>query len=226
MKLKSRMNDNSSANLDKQTNELCQGLTLLGIEYDEHIIQKFRKYIDVLCEYKNRFHLLSHQDYIHISKRHFLTSLAALRYVTHCYNACDIGAGAGFPSIPLKILRPEVNFTLFESKKKKAKFLKHLICELDLSGIDIIDGRAEHFKEKKFDLILLKAVGKINRLIKIIDNLIEPKGCAVFYKSHQVEEEIRTANNELKKRGYRVEVEKVFTPIENLPLALVVLKKL
>ena len=56
--------------------------------------------------------------------------------------------------------------------------------------------------------------------------MIEPKGCAVFYKSHQVEEEIRTANNELKKRGYRVEVEKVFTPIENLPLALVVLKKL
>lgn len=226
MKLKSGKDNKPSSNIDKEISELCQGLTLLGIKYDEHIIQKFQKYINFLYESKNRLHLLSQQDYNHISKRHFLTSLAALDYVKHCRNACDIGAGAGFPSIPLKILRPEVSFTLFEAKKKKAKFLKHLIYELDLSGIDIIDGRAEHFKEKKFDLILLKAVGKIKKLIRIINNLIEPGGYAVFYKSHQVEEEIRAADKELRKRGFRVEVEKVFTPIENLPVALVVLKKL
>lgn len=217
------MVNNQPGNIEKEIVELQQGLTLIDIKYDKDIIQKFRRYIEVLYEYKNRLHLLSHQDYNHISKRHFLTSLVVFHYIKNYTNACDIGAGAGFPSIPLKILKPEIEFTLFESKKKKARFLRHVVCELNLSDVEIIDRRAEHYKAKKFDLILLKAVGKIKKLIKTIDALIKPGGCAIFFKSHQIEGEIRAAGKELKKKGFCVQVEKLFTPVENLPLALVIL---
>ncbi len=213
------------SNIKREITELQHGLTLIDIPYDTHIIQKFKRYIEVLYDYKNRLHLLSHRDYSHIAKRHFLTSLMAFHYINDCQTLCDIGAGAGFPSLPLKIVRPEIEYTLFESKRKKAKFLRHLVGELGLLGVDIIDERAENFTEKRFDLILLKAAGKIKKLLKTIDNLIKPKGRAIFYKPHRVEGEIKVAERELRKRKFRIQIEKLYTPIEHVPLALVILKK-
>jgi len=149
----------------------------------------------------------------------------ALSHMGDCRNVCDLGAGAGFPSVPLKILRPKIRFTLFESKNKKTEFLNCLINELSLSGITIINDRAEHYCAQKFDLILVKAAGKIKKLIKVIDHLMAPKGCTIFYKSHEVEDELRIAESVLKKRGFQAQVERKWTPVENLPLALVILKK-
>ena len=211
--------------VEGEMEELKKGLDHLCIEYNDHILEKFKRYVKILYEYKNKIHLLSHQDYNRISKRHFLISLMALPYIKGHNNACDIGVGAGFPSIPLKILRPEISFTLFESKQKKAEFLKYLTGELNLSKIQIINDRAENYTSGKFDLILIKAAGKIRKLIKVIDYLILQTGKAVFYKSIQVEDEIRIAEKEIKKRGFQVQVIKLSTPIENLPLTLVMLKR-
>ena len=211
--------------ISKEIEELERGLRILNIDYNKIILQKFRKYIEVLYQYKGKIHLLSHQDYSRISKRHFLISLVAFPYVKDHNRVCDIGAGAGFPSIPLKILCPKINFTLFESKKKKAEFLKYLIGQLDLSGIKVVGSRAEDYESGDFDLILIRAAGKIKKLIKMIDHLLTPDGCAIFYKSHKIEDEIKIAEKELKKMKFDIQVKKLVTPIENLPLALVTLKK-
>jgi 16S rRNA (guanine527-N7)-methyltransferase len=224
MKLKSRT-DSRPEDIKKELTELKQGLDTLGISFNTQHIKKFRRYIEILLEYKNRIHLLSHQDYNRITRRHFLPSLMAFPYIKNHCTACDIGTGAGFPALPLKIFMPEIDFTLFESRGKKAKFLRYLIDELELTGTNVIDDRAEKFKGNKFNLILLKAVGRIKKLIKTIDNLMLPHGCAIFYKSHRVAGEIKSAEKELKKRGFQLRIEKLHTPIENLPLALVILKK-
>ncbi len=225
MKLRSETVHNQIDDITKELTELQQGLTLMGIPYNDQTIQKFKRYIEILYAFKRKLHLLSHRDYHHIAKRHFLPSLMVLQYIDDYHFACDIGAGAGLPSLPLSIVRPESQYILFESQKKKATFLRYVIDELGLSGVEIIDDRAEHFSERKFDLILLKAVGTIKKLIKTIDNLIEPNGYAVFYKTHRVTDEIRAADKELRKRGFQVQIERLSTPLENLSLALVMLRK-
>jgi 16S rRNA (guanine527-N7)-methyltransferase len=209
----------------KEIAELERGFKILDIAYNKNTLRKFRKYIEILYQYKGKIHLISHQDYRRISKRHFLTSFMAFPYVIDHNHACDIGAGAGFPSIPLKIICPQINFTLFESKKKKAEFLKRLIDELHLSGIKVVGSRAEDYESGNFDLILIKAAGKIKKLIKVIDLFLTPNGRAIFYKSHRIESEMRAAEKELEKRKFEAQVKQLVTPIEKLPFALVILKR-
>jgi len=225
MKSKRKVTRHQPRDVDRELTELRRGLTLAGITYNRQVIEKFRIYIEVLHNYKGRLHLLSHRDYYHIATRHFLTSLMAIPYLEGCRTVCDVGAGAGFPSLPLKIVLPDIECTLFESQKKKACFLRQLIEKLELSQVNIIDERAECFAGKTFDVILLKAVGKIKELLEIIDNLIAPRGRAIFYKSHRVEGEIHAAEKELRKKGYQIQLDRLYTPIENKPLALVILKK-
>lgn len=215
----------NTINIEEDLGILKKGFTTLSIKYDEDAIFKFKKYLEILYQYKNKIHLVSHQDYSCIGLRHFLPSLISLPFIGNPHYACDIGAGAGFPSVPIKIFRPEINFTLFESTKKKARFLQYLTNELGLTEIEVINLRAEDYPEKKFDLILIKAAGKIKKLIKTIDYLIAPGGIAIFYKSSQVEDEINIAEKEIKKRGFLVKIEKLSTPIENRPLTLVILSK-
>lgn len=211
--------------IDSELMILKDGFKELGIDAEEDVFNKFRIYLEVLYHYKNRLHLISHNDYRRISLKHFLPSLMILKFITDVQNACDIGTGAGFPSIPVKILKPGMNFTLFESIKKKANFLRDLIKELNLSNIKVIAERAEKYRGERFNLILVRAAGKINDLIKTIDLLIEPEGKAVFYKTRAVEEEIRQAEDRLNRMNFSIKVENVYTPVEKIPMSLVFLTK-
>ena len=216
---------NGSHDYDREIQELKQGLDVLKIPYNTKIINYFQKYIELLYEYEDKVHLLSQADYDCISKRHFLPSLVALQHVTHCRTVCDIGAGAGFPSVPLKIFTPGLHYALFESTKKKARFLERLVQELELQHMEVIDGRAEHCKDKKFDLVLLKAVGKIKDMLETIDRFLVLQGRAIFFKSPSVEDEINQARPELTKRGFQVRVERVSTPLEQRSMALVIIER-
>ena len=205
--------------------ELRAGLETLHIEYHKADLEKFRRYLEVLDDYRNKIHLISHQDYTRVSKKHFLPSLLALPYVKGVHHACDIGAGAGFPSIPLKIFTPDLNLILFESVRKKAEFLKYLVCELKLDNVQIVNERAENYPTAAFDLVLIRAAGKIKKLVKVIDRLVSANGCAIFYKTCRTEDEVKIAQSEIEKRKFVITVKELRTPLENQPLALVILKR-
>ncbi len=209
----------------REIEELKQGLDILKIPYNTKIINYFQKYIELLYEYEGKVHLLSRADYECISKRHFLPSLVALQHVTHCRTVCDIGAGAGFPSVPLKIFTPGLHYTLFESTKKKARFLERLVTDLELQHVEVIDDRAEHYEDRKFDLVLLKAVGKVKHMLETIDRFLVMQGRAIFFKSPQVEDEISEAKPELTKRRFQVRIERVSTPLEQRLMALVIIER-
>jgi 16S rRNA (guanine527-N7)-methyltransferase len=213
-------------NYVQELDELTKGLDVLSINYTNQTREKFRTYLDMLYKYRHRIHLLSDTDYSRISRRHFLTSLIALPYLAERTSAADIGAGAGFPSVPLSICAPDITFTLFESKQKKAHFLEALIRALQLPYVHVVHGRAENYTSKRFDVILLKAVGKIKRLIKVVDRLIVPGGDAIFFKSYNIDAELESAKQEIEKKHFQVQIEKFTTPLEHLPVALVILKKI
>ncbi len=204
---------------------LKKGFEELKIVASDEALNKFKNYLKILYEYRNRFHLISHRDYTRIAIKHFLPSLLILKFLANERCACDIGAGAGFPSIPVKILKPEIDFTLFESVKKKADFLKDLINRLELSGIEVVAQRAENYKEKKFDLILIRAAGKIRELLNTIDILLAAEGSAIFYKKADIEKELKQAEKQLHRRNFSLNIERIYTPIEKLPVSLVFLRR-
>lgn len=224
--MKSKTENKEQRNIGQEIAELETGLTELGIDFDDVVLERFKTYLEVLLSYRATLHLVSHGDYERISRRHFLPSLIAFPYVKKHGRSCDVGAGAGFPSVPLKILLPDLDLVVFEAQRKKAGFLHHLVSELDLSGIEIVNDRAEHYSGRGFDLVLLRAVGKIDRLVRVVDMLLLHGGEAIFYKTHRVNEEIERAEKNLKKRRFRFEVKKTITPVEKLPIALVILSKL
>ena len=224
--MKSKTGNEQHRHIVQEIAELETGLTELGIDFDDAVLEKFRTYLDILYAYRTTLHLVSHGDYERIGRRHFLPSLVAFPCVKKHIRSCDVGAGAGFPSVPLKILLPDLDLVIFEAQRKKASFLHHLVREHDLSEIEIVNDRAECYSGPKFDLALLKAVGKIDRLVRVVDMLLLPGGEAIFYKTHRVDGEIERTEKKLKKKCFHIEVKKTTTPVEKSPIALVILKKL
>jgi 16S rRNA (guanine527-N7)-methyltransferase len=122
-------------------------------------------------------------------------------------------------------LLPDLELVIFESVQKRASFLQHLVEELELTRVQVINDRAEQYSGTGFDLVLLKAVGKIRDLIDVVDKLLTPGGKAMFFKTHQVEPEIASVKGELKRRGFELQLEKIHTPLEKLPVSLVIMTK-
>ena len=220
-----RKQNNPAYDIEREMAELEKGMTELGISFGRDTLEKFKTYLSVLHSYHGRVHLLSHRDYERISRRHFLPCLVALPYVQNYKRICDIGSGAGFPSLPLKIFRREAHLTIFEAQHKKADFLKHLLGSMDLKEVEIVNGRAEEYSGEKFDLALLRAVGKIGKLAGVLDALLKPGAQAIFFKTFNVQEEIDKAQKVLRKHNFQVSIRKTSTPLEKAPLALVILRK-
>jgi 16S rRNA (guanine527-N7)-methyltransferase len=209
-----------------EIDDVRQGLAELDIDFTEQTIECFETYITILHDCRDRVHLLSHRDYGRISRRHFLASLVAYPYVKRHERVCDVGAGAGFPSVPLKIVLPAIDFVLFESNRKKAEFLRHLVDRLLLERIRVINSRAEDYSGQGFDLILFKAVGKIDKLMKVVDALVVPGGEVIFFKTQDVGAELRRAARAIEKKGFSAEVREMHTPVEKIPMALVIMRRL
>lgn len=211
--------------LEREVVDLRLGLAELGINIDSDVVDRFKEYLQILYSYHGKLHLLSRRDYERISRRHFLPSLAALQYVRKHSRACDVGAGAGFPSIPIKVVMPVLDLVIFESVTKKAKFLRALVKGLGLERVEVRNERAEDYAGKGFDLMLFKAVGKISKMIRVVDKLLLPEGEAIFYKSRDVEAELRHAIDYIEKSNFKKEVVDLSTPVEALPLTLVILRR-
>lgn len=221
----SRKANSSAEDARREIGELKTGLSRLGIELDRTAAGRFTVYLQTLYDYHGKLHLISHQDYGRISRRHFLPSVLGFPYLRDRARVCDIGSGAGFPSVPLKILKPEIDLVIIEAVKKKAGFLTRLIERLRLERVEVVNERAEQYTGRPFDLVLLKAVGKIEKLLPTVDALLTPDGEAIFYKTPDVDEELRRAGRVMAKFGYDAEVIRTATPLEQLPLALVRMRR-
>ena len=225
MPSKSAMDNPRTGSFQHELDVLIQGLNDLHIPFTPRTISCFRRYLEILHEYQKRVHLISNSDYQAVSARHFLPSVLAYHYLENRFRACDIGAGAGFPSMPLKIVKPDIRLTLFESVTKKARFLETLINALDLPDVEVLNERAEYHTGERFDLVLLRAVGRIKDMVSTVDRVLTEDGIAIFYKTHEVAEEIAAAQRKLEHMKLVVRIEKLHTPITHKPLALAIVTR-
>jgi 16S rRNA (guanine527-N7)-methyltransferase len=219
------MKHDPSPDIIRELTDLRQGLDALHIPYSDHTIDLFKKYLRLLYEFRGKIHLVSSGDYKHIVRRHCLVSLMVYPYVADAETICDVGPGAGFPSIPLAVVYPNKAFTLIESKGKMVDFLSRVKTNIPLANVKIIHARAEEYTDSSFELIFLKAVGKMTKVLKMIDDLVMAKGKVIFFKSHNIDKEIIAAQSFIDKHGYQVSLSKLWTSIEHRPITLVICTK-
>lgn len=150
--------------------------------------EKFDAFRAYLLEFNNKYNLTSITEEKEVLYKHFLDSSAAAGLFKAGESVAEIGSGAGFPSVPLKILREDLNFTLFESVGKKCDFLRVIVDKLQLNGMNICNmrsedaGRSEKYREK-FTYAVARAVARMNTLLEYSLPLVKKEGVFFAYKS-------------------------------------------
>ena len=169
-----------------------------GINLSDEMVDKFQAYNALLLQWNQRMHLVSKRDAEpHRIVRHFVDSLTIFKAVDIPKGAklLDLGSGAGFPGVPIKIVRDDIRLTLVESIHKKTLFLRKLIRNLGLEGISIQNLRAEELLEKPnlegyFSLVTAKAVGRLADEARLGVPLLKTGGVLVAYKGKRVRGEL------------------------------------
>ena len=210
--------------------ELIQVFSKHSIFLSPLQVELFSKYYHFLVEYNNVVNLTSITEQRDVIIKHFLDSVLAFNLIKENSSVIDIGCGAGFPSIPLKIVRPDIKLVLVDSVQKKLEFINQLISMLDLKNVSTIHSRAEDLAQKpdfreKFDFVVARAVARLNILCEYCLPFVKIGGKFIAYKAQDYLDEIEESNNAFKILGGKVE-KIVHFEIENNQRFLVLIDKI
>lgn len=177
---------------------LEDGARKLGIDIDDREVNLFLTYLQELTEWNQKINLTAIRDEKGIVVRHFLDSLALYRFLGNTRSLLDIGAGAGFPGIPLKIVRPLLDLVLLESVGKKIVFLRHIIRALGLNDVKTLHGRAEDHSiveqyRGAFDIVVSRAFARLNDFLSVAVPYTKESGLIIAVKGPRGDDELKEA---------------------------------
>src|SRR3989442_15025436 len=212
---------------------LREGARAFGLALTDEQLLAFQVYQAELLAWNQKFNLTSISQPEEIVSRHFLDSLSVLQLQLPASNVqlLDVGAGAGFPALPLKIVRPRWAVTLLEATRKKCEFLEHVIGVLQLEDARVLWGRAEAMAQQpgereQYDLVVARAVAELRTLAEYMLPFAKPHGLCVAWKGEQIEAELDAAKNVYGHLGGRLrEVRPVQVPGIEQSRTLVVIEK-
>lgn len=218
---------------DYNTTQFVKDLGELGITLPDSRIEQFLTYYEMLTEWNQVMNLTAITEYEDVMKKHFVDSVSLIKAydVTKPASVIDIGTGAGFPGLALKIAYPNMEITLLDSLNKRIQFLDAVIERLQLNGISTIHGRAEDFARpdklrEKFDLCVSRAVANLSTLSEYCLPFVKENGYFISYKSEKISEELESAGRAIPLLGGRVERQVEFQlPDSDIYRNLFVIKK-
>lgn len=206
-------------------------LEKMSISLNKEQYDQFYAYMLLLIEWNEKINLTAITEPQEIILKHFVDSLTIAKYIEEGKTIIDMGTGAGFPGIPLKIYRNDVKVVLADSLNKRIKFLNEVIEKMQLKNIETIHCRAEELgknKEyrEKFDYATSRAVANLSTLSEYLLPFVKLNGSGIFMKTMEIDEELENAKKAIKILGGRIEkVDKFEIPGSDLGRSIIIVKK-
>jgi 16S rRNA (guanine527-N7)-methyltransferase len=199
---------------------LLRGLEELGISAPQGAAGSFMRYLEELKKWNRAYSLTGLRTDREIVIKHFLDSCLYLKALegTGSFRVADVGSGAGFPGVPLKILRPEAEVLLIEPSGKKAAFLRHIVRTLGLRGVDVLERRLEEVLEVQVDAALTRALFKAGQFRLRASHIVRQGGLFVLSKGPRVREELKEA-------GFQYELKVMAIPFSDIRRYMVLIRK-
>ncbi|MBE5822074.1 MAG: 16S rRNA (guanine(527)-N(7))-methyltransferase RsmG [Clostridiales bacterium] len=204
-------------------------LNQVNVELSDEKINKFISFKDILLEWSEKINLTTITEEKEIYKKHFVDSIIPSKYIKENSKVLDVGTGAGFPGIPLKITREDIDITLLDAVNKKINYLNDVIKRLNLDKIQTVHSRAEDFAKEnreKFDVVISRAVANMSTLSEYLLPFVKIGGTAICMKGPNIDEELNQAKKAINILGGKVqEVIEYTIPDTDLKYNLVIIKK-
>lgn len=215
---------------DEFSNEMKNKMKEINIDIEKEQINQFYIYMNLLLEWNEKINLTAITNPKEVILKHFVDCATILNYVDG--KVLDMGSGAGFPGIPLKILKPQIELKLVDSLNKRINFLTIIIKELKLKNIEAIHSRAEELgrnKEyrEKFDVVVSRAVAQTNILAEYTIPFCKIGGKCIFMKGANIQEELSNSKKSIEILGGKIEkIDEFFLEGKNNNRKIIVIKKL
>ena len=205
--------------------EFIKAVKQLNVDLTEEKLEKLNKFYNLLIEWNKKINLTRIEEEEEVYLKHFYDSITIAKAVdlSEIKTLCDIGTGAGFPGIVLKIFYPNLKITLIDSLKKRVNYLNEIIKDLGIDNIEAIHVRGEDYKGQ-YDVVTSRAVANIEKLLGYTMHLVSPTGIFIAMKG-DIEKELTPDVKKKIEKKYKIEkIEKFLLPKENSNRSLVVIK--
>jgi len=203
----------------------------LGLAIDEGFSAQFAAHASELIKWNRKINLTAITNPRDIAIKHFLDSLAPAQYIPEEARLLDIGSGAGFPGIPLKILKPSVSVLMIDGVRKKVNFLKHMIRTLNLDNIEALQIRSENLAQdpefvNSFDVIISRALSDLKPFVKGALPLLAPQGAIMAMKGKIDPQELDAVRTNAPADQYSLKIKTYRLPSMKAPRSIVIIKHL
>ena len=202
----------------------------IGIKLSDEQLNEFYEYMQLLLEWNEKMNLTAITDPEKVIKKHFVDSITIKKYIKEKSRLIDVGTGAGFPGIPLKIVDKSIKLTLLDSLNKRINFLNEIIEKLNLKEVNTIHSRAEEYAKNKvresYDVAVSRAVADLPILLEYLMPYVKLNGICICMKGPKAQEELERSKKAINILGGKLEKVEKITIDEKMERNLIIIRKI